>query len=389
MNTLLRAWWWARQGLDGSLSCTAPEEVLASTGWARSVGGSNPYLTLHARSGCSRPVADAALARLAIHELPSARGCTYVVPERDYALALQAGVGAPEAELKVLDKLGVPRAEIEELGGAVREALTEPLTPKQLRDRLGEAVRGLGEEGRKRGQSTTLPAALGVLQSRGAIRRIPQDGRLDRQRFAYARWENPPHWPGDAEQARTELARRYFEWAGAASLAHLRWFTGFTAKAAKAAIAELGLVELDDGLLALPAAAAEFAEYVAPDRPDYRLVHALDGLFLLRRDIGALIEPADRERVVPHERGKTLGALTDFADHVIVDRGTVVGFWQFDPERQEIAAQSFVPEDEALRAVIAGTEAFIREELGDHSWNPLDSHSSRAPRIAALRNAEY
>ncbi len=43
---LLRAWWFERQGLmrpDSGLGCA---DVLARTGWARSVGGSNPYLTL-------------------------------------------------------------------------------------------------------------------------------------------------------------------------------------------------------------------------------------------------------------------------------------------------------------------------------------------------------
>ena len=67
----LRAWWWHRQGLDGSLGSAAPAEVLARTGWARSVGGANPYLTLFARAGTGRAAVDAAQADLAIHELPA------------------------------------------------------------------------------------------------------------------------------------------------------------------------------------------------------------------------------------------------------------------------------------------------------------------------------
>ena len=50
----LRAWWWHRQGLDGSLVGASPETVLARTGWARSVGGANPYLSLFARAGTRR-----------------------------------------------------------------------------------------------------------------------------------------------------------------------------------------------------------------------------------------------------------------------------------------------------------------------------------------------
>ena len=35
----LRAWWWHRQGLDGTLKQASPTDVLEKTGWARSVGG--------------------------------------------------------------------------------------------------------------------------------------------------------------------------------------------------------------------------------------------------------------------------------------------------------------------------------------------------------------
>ena len=50
----LRAWWWQRQGLDGSLEGKSAAEVLDRAGWARSVGGANPYLTLFARAGLGR-----------------------------------------------------------------------------------------------------------------------------------------------------------------------------------------------------------------------------------------------------------------------------------------------------------------------------------------------
>ncbi len=87
----LRAWWSHRQGLDGSLAGASPQEVLERCGWARSVGGVGPYLTLFARAGISREAADNAVRECEIHELPSARGCTYVVPRKDFALALRVG----------------------------------------------------------------------------------------------------------------------------------------------------------------------------------------------------------------------------------------------------------------------------------------------------------
>jgi hypothetical protein len=157
------------------------------------------------------------VAALDIYELPSARGCTYVVPGEHFGLALQVGRGAPEGDLRTLAKLGVDRSEIDELCGRVLAALDEApqLDPAALKDVLGETVRYLGEEGRKRGQSTTLPAALGLLQAAGEIRRVPANGPLDNQRYAYTRWQ-PPSSGVDSAGARTELARRYFDWIGPA-----------------------------------------------------------------------------------------------------------------------------------------------------------------------------
>ena len=102
----LRAWWWHRQGLDGTLAGAGPASILEASGWARSVAGVGPYLTLFSRGGIGRAAADAAVDRLEIHELPSARGCTYVLPASDFALGLKVG-GGEDGEMRVALKLGV------------------------------------------------------------------------------------------------------------------------------------------------------------------------------------------------------------------------------------------------------------------------------------------
>src|SRR5579862_3814615 len=111
----LRAWRAHRQGLDGRLSGASPSDVLAQTGWARSVGGINPYLTLFARAGISRAAADSAAANLEIHELPAARNCTYVVTACDFALALKAGKAMSGSEMNVARKLDVTDKEVGKL----------------------------------------------------------------------------------------------------------------------------------------------------------------------------------------------------------------------------------------------------------------------------------
>jgi hypothetical protein len=388
--TALRAWWHHRQGLDGHLAGRSAAGVLARTGWARSIGGSAPYLTLFARAGIGREEVDSAVAAQEICELPSARGCTYVLPASDFPIGLTCGAGAPEAELAAAVKhLGVTRSEVEELCDAVLRVLDRaggPLDPAALRRELGPAVRSLGEAGKKRGTTSTLPLALGLLQARGRIRRVPSNGRLDEQRYGYVPWVPSPIVDAPSgEAARTVLAARYFHWAGPASLQHFRWFSGFGAAAAKAAVAPLGLVPVGD-LLALPETVHELAVFQPPDEPSYALVSWIDGIHLLHRDLGRLLDPVDAARPEPAStRGRTLGDLSDPPCQLIVDRGRIVGLWEYDPDAREIVRQLFVPEDDALRAAVARTEEFAREQLGDVRGGSLDSPASRAPRLAALR----
>jgi hypothetical protein len=383
----LRAWWWHRQRLDGSLTGASPDTVLARTGWARSVGGGNPYLSLFARAGTRRHDADAAVAALDIYELPSARGCTYVLPAEHFSLGLQVGRGAPEGDLRTLEKLGVPRREVEAVGAAVLEVLDAGTAhdPAELKDKLGDQVRNLGEEGRKRGQTTTLPAALGLLQAAGEIRRVPVNGRLDQQRYAYVRWQ-PPRSTRTDDEARAELARLYFDWTGPATLGDFRWFSAFTVAQAKAAVSALGLADLGEGWLVPAALAAEFTSFDGPRKPQYALLAGIDALILLRRDVGSMIDPADVALPVPGEKLQ-VGGVTDLTDHAIVDRGRLIGLWQYDVDTGEVVTWLFggAKPDKALREEIDRTEAFVRDDLGDARSFSLDSPKSRAPRIAALR----
>lgn len=396
----LRSWWWHRQGLDGGPDGADGADgadaatVLAGTGWARSVGGANPYLGLFARAGLTREAVDAAVAALHVHELPSARGCTYVLPRTDYALGLTLGAGAPEGEAAAAAKhLDVGRPELDQLCEAVVAALGAspgtPLDPAALRGATGDAVRSLGEAGKRRGVSTTLPLALGLLQARGRIRRVPVNGRLDQQRYGYVGWDPSPIPAGGVDRAgaEAELARRYFDWAAPASLAHFRWFSGLTATAAKAAVAPLGLLPLPGTELLLPPALADaFADHGRPKRPQYALLAGIDGIHLLHRDLARLIDPADAARPVPGAKaGRVFGGESDPPCNLVLDRGRVVGFWEYDTERAELVHQLFVRQDAQLKEALARTEAFVRDQLGDARGFSLDSPKSRAPKIAAMR----
>lgn len=385
----LRGWWFHQQGLDGSLRGARPAEVLERAGWARSVGGANPYLTLFARARTAREAADAAAAKLDIHELPAARGCTYVLPARDYAVGLKVGEEAAAAPMKVATKLGVTEKEIEKLERAVLDVLAkgDALDPDAIREATGKASRNLGEEGKKKGVTTTLPLALGRLQARGEIRRVPVNGRLDQQRYKYARWSPSPlaKYGKSLGEAYTELARRYFRWVGPATLAEFQWFSALGVKAAKEVVAPLGLVAVDDRLL-LPDDVAAFNDFEPPDEPCYALVSSLDAIAAARRNIVTLLDPRDNSRsVIVETSEKAVGGLSDLPSHAILDRGRIVGLWEFDADASRIAWGTFgVKKTKQLTAAVEEMEVFVREELGDARSFSLDTPKSRAKRVAAV-----
>ena len=385
----LRAWWSHRQGLDGRLAAKPPAEVLSETGWARSVGGANPYLTLFSRAGTRREAADRAASALDIHELPSARGCTYVLPASDFALALTIAQDFGAAEMNTARKLGVTDKEIDKLCDAVVKALgKDPLDPEELREATGGASRNLGPEGKKKGITTTLPLALGRLQTEGEIRRVPMNGRLDQQRYRYALWRPNPLKKSrlSSEEAYTELARRFFTWIGPATIAEFQWFSALGVKAAKEAIESLKLSADSDGRLMFPADREQFERFKVPAKPQYVLTGSIDGMMLLRRDVKGLLAPEDLTRRVVGERGAVVaGGLMDLPSHAILDRGRIVGLWEYDPGTDSIAWMSFIAENRALKEAVQRTEEYVRSDLGDARSFSLDSPKSRIPKIEALR----
>lgn len=384
---LLRVWAWHKQGLDGSLLGADAADVFTTAGWARSVGGANPYLTLFARAGTSRDEADADVLSLKIHELPTARGCTYVLGHEDFAWGLQIGRDAAVAPFRVLARMGVDRGEIRLLEEEILHALAEaggPLDPRQLKDVLGDSVRNLGEEGKKKGAATTLPTALGLLQADGRIRRVPVNGRLDQQRYAYTIWNLPPTAMDDAA-ARSLLMERYLGWTGGATAKQSQWFTGFTLAHTKTALAAVAAVEVPTAngevLWMLPDDVRRLAAFEPRAEEQIQLLAGTDSLALLRRNSAELFAEEDKDKRL---LGSTLALQADLPDHPILDRGRIIGLWQYDPGNARIAHWLFAGATQAVSRRIAEVEAWIRDGLGDFRSFSLDSPSSRQDRIDAL-----
>jgi hypothetical protein len=234
-------------------------------------------------------------------------------------------------------------------------------------------VRSLGPEGVKKGLTTTLPVALGLLQSTGQIRRMPLNGRLDQQRYRYVAWNCP------VEGSFTELARRYFRWIGPATLGEFQTFSGLGVKAAKTAVESLNLIDAGEDRLMLPEDLDRFQNFEAPKRPQYALVGSLDGIGLLGSGLKSLIA-----------RENLQSELAEVGGHAILDRGELIGRWDFDTGTGAIVWALFgAKADKALETAIREMEAFVRDDLGDAPIGSLESPRSRAPRIEILRKAAH
>ncbi|RYG21922.1 hypothetical protein EON82_18035 [bacterium] len=383
----LRNWWFSRQGLGGTVA-DAPGATTQGCGWLRSVGSANPYLAIHARSGASRAEIERAVADVELVELVAARGCTYHVPRQDAAVALRlASVGNCQAEFKMAEKhLGVTDAEVSELADAIVRALENgPLDPRAISAGVKE-VRHMGDEGKKRGMTTTLGLGLSRLQLQGRIRRLPQDGRLDTERYRYALWENGPQPSllSDGEMA-AQVTRLYIGWAGPATEKEFREFTGLSAKLAKVAMVGLAPCPDDPTRFMLP---DDLPAYEATKGTEGRVVllSSIDPWLHSRRNLPTLLDPAESERTVPY--GAALAganALRDLDSHPIVQDGVVVGMWEFDHERQEIVHWAWRPSRE-VEAAVRETGEWIAKELGDFRSFSLDSPKSRIPRVELLRS---
>ena len=156
-------------------------------------------------------------------------------------------------------------------------------------------------------------------------------------------------------------------------------FSGLGVRDAKAAVAPLQFAPLDDRWILRRTSAIPSRNSAVPKAPDYVLTSSLDGVVLLRRDVSLLLDPADRELAAAE------GLVQDLPSHPILDRGRIIGLWEFDPETSTIAWQSFVPVSAALKSAVARMENFVRDQLGDARSFSLDSPKSRRPRIEALR----
>lgn len=387
----LRAYLTHRQGLL-EFNKLSNHDVLKQFGWARSVGGHNAYMTLFARNQSSKEQTEADAKASNIYEFASARGCTYFLPSDDFQVGIKCGQGFNDASSirTAKNKLGFTDENLVELKAGIVSALKNgALDTNGLKKELGDLVINFGELGKKVGQTTSLSLGLLSLQAEAQIRRVPKGWALEAQTYLYELFKDGPVVDDSysKDQAYQDLAERFWQWNGMASLEHFQWFSGLGVGASKAATGHLNLVPVEGtNLLIHEDDVDEYRRFEVPSKPIYRLISNLDGLFLHRRDVQMFVDPADRERQVPTEKGTgSLLKAQDLHNHAIIDRGRIVGLWEYEVSSASLAYALFVPMNDALDAEIRRTESFIRDQLGDCRCFSLDSPKSRQAAIDALR----
>lgn len=358
----LRRTWAARQGLGKKRLAG-----LDALPWMYSASGACAYLSVRARfPGMTR----AEIERAGLIDVPCVRS-NMLVPPGDVALALAAGRRANAERFRRLSsKCKVSVAEIRDLAAAVVEVLEGGALPiDQIRQRLpARLIRNLGEPGRKLGDTSTLTVALRELQTQGRVMR-------DSEPFIY-RLNQPPK-PVEDGEIDVQLARKFFAWAGPATVEEFAWWSDLGAKAARAAVEE-----------------AEVEAFQVPDaKPEpigLKLLPFRDNYLYFRRNLSAFLGPKHRNIKLLDFKNKLtpLAAQQTLHHHAIVFDGRLIGAWEYDPEAQDIAwtvweeARGVEP---TIERAIEEMAAFIRDEMGDLKFYALDTGKGRRLRIESLR----
>jgi len=125
------------------------------------------------------------------------------VPAKDFALALTAGQAFGGGEMNLARKLGVTDTDVDRLCERVLAALANgQLDPEALKAAAGSAVKHLGEEGKKKGLTSTLPVVLGIRRQGGE-----GSARSPRSR-APRGWHRRPDRPGRSRRVQADEGAR-------------------------------------------------------------------------------------------------------------------------------------------------------------------------------------
>ncbi|WP_375768185.1 winged helix DNA-binding domain-containing protein [Archangium gephyra] len=399
----VRAHWHRKQGLAEPLQASV-EEVVASTGWLRTLGGVDAYLAARARvPGLKRQQLDEAVEQSRLQVVPAVRGCIYVVPRPEVPLVLRLAEEqhGKRAE-REYEKAGIALTELADVGEAVLKALRKgPLSTDALRKALPEGtVRSLGDKGKKVGISSTLPPALRHLEFEGKVERSLEGGRLDTERYLWRLPAKNPlsgaKVPAVAVERHARIAATFFRQAGPATLESFTTWAALSQREARAAMETLPLVPVAVEGLAVECWVMEDELAVlrekVPISSSLSLLAFEDCYLAFHGGPALFTDPKHHARQVPvwgKMKGGTLGDARYLFMRPLLDGDRLVGFWEYDMDAGAVVFGTFdalAPKRrKAIEALAGDIAAFLRDDVGHaHSFS-LDSDDSVRDRAALVK----
>ena len=184
-----RAHWARKQGL-AERATGSVADVVAKTGWLRTLGGIDVYLAARARArDANRARIDEEVVAKRLRVSMALRSCIYLVPRTQAAIALRVADGLWRKRTdRDLERAGTSWREVEDVGRIALSALRAQgarSTDALRRTLPAGAARSLGEAGTKVGLTSPLGPALRDLELRGLIERTLASGRLDSESYLW------------------------------------------------------------------------------------------------------------------------------------------------------------------------------------------------------------
>lgn len=398
-----RAHWHRRQGLAEPVQGSI-EEVVAATGWPRTLGGVDVYLAVRARvPGMRRRDLDEAVEQSRLQVVPAVRGCIYVVPRSHVALVLRVAeeLSSKRTE-REHEKAGISQKELAGVAEAVVAALSKgPLSTDGLRKALpAGVVRSLGEAGKKIGISSTLPPALRHLEFEGKVERTLEGGRLDTERYAWRLTAKSPFAeakvPSDPIDRYARIAEAFFRSAGPATLKDFAAWSGFSQKDARAAVERIGLAPVAvagyaDEAFVFEADLPALREAAAPASSMSMLTFE-DNYLTLHGGPGIVTDPKHHARPIKgwgQAKATTLGEAKHISWRALFDGDALAGMWEFDPDARKVVFATFDPlppaKKKAAAALAEDVAAFLRDDLGHARSFSLDTDDEMRARLADVK----
>ncbi len=381
-------------------------QLVANTGWLRTLGGVDAYLAIHARQrGMPRALVDDVVDRGDLRVVPAVRGCIYLAPKADADLCLAvADLQSRARAEREQAKAGIKKGEIDAVAQAAFATLKElgKLSTDALRRALPQGLlRSLGDAGKKVGISSPLPPALRRLEFERKIERRLEGGRLDSERYVWRPIDKPQQSaaPKEPEAVASMLFKRFLQHAGAATVAMFASWSGFSQRDARSAIArtkptmatgpdgeELFVRDDVEHLLRMGPALSSAVAFLPFEDNLVHLysgpAHLVDDEFL---DLEAPRWGTSKSKPLPPT---TLRQMPHLALRPLIVDGRLGGFWEYDPDAEVALPRCFHAPSRASQILLEEqselVSALLRSEIGHGRSFSLDTDDELRHRLKLL-----